>query len=287
MYLSFNSKVMTASQITDYLTRVVQPRLQTINGVANAQILGGQTFAMRIWLNPDKMAALGVTPRRRAQRARQQQLHHGRRPGEGRLRADDDQRRDLARQRRRPSASWSWLTRGDALIRLDDIATIELGPENVNSSSVFDGLKAVFIGIYATPTANPLTVIGDVRKAFPDIQRQLPAGIEAAIAYDATKFINASIEEVEKTLLEAAADRHRRDLPVPRQSALDADPDRHHPAVADRRDVRAAGARLFDQPADAAGAGARHRPRRRRRHRRGREHPPPHRGGHAARSTRR
>ena len=96
------------------------------------------------------------------------------------------------------------VTRGDALIRLDDISTIELGPENANSSSVFDGLKAVFIGIYATPTANPLTVIGDVRKSFPDIQRQLPAGIEAAIAYDATKFINASIEEVEKTLLEAA-----------------------------------------------------------------------------------
>jgi len=62
MYLSFNSKVISASQITDYLTRVVQPRLQTIDGVANAQILGGQTFAMRIWLNPDKMAALGVTP---------------------------------------------------------------------------------------------------------------------------------------------------------------------------------------------------------------------------------
>ena len=62
MYLSFNSKVMVGSQITDYLTRVVQPRLQTINGVANAQILGGQMFAMRIWLNPDKMAALGVTP---------------------------------------------------------------------------------------------------------------------------------------------------------------------------------------------------------------------------------
>ena len=96
------------------------------------------------------------------------------------------------------------VTRGDALIRLDDIATIELGPESANSSSVFDGLKAVFIGIFATPTSNPLTVIGEVRKAFPDIQRQLPAGIEAAIAYDATKFINASIEEVVKTLLEAA-----------------------------------------------------------------------------------
>src|SRR6185503_7285559 len=88
---------------------------------------------------------------------------------------------------------------------LDDIATIELGPESADSSSVFDGLKAVFIGIFATPTSNPLTVIGNVRKAFPEIQRQLPAGMEAAIAYDATKFIDASIREVQTTLLEAAA----------------------------------------------------------------------------------
>src|SRR6185503_14183199 len=87
---------------------------------------------------------------------------------------------------------------------LDDIATIELGPESADSSSVFDGLKAVFIGIFATPTSNPLTVIGDVRKAFPEIQRQLPVGMDAAIAYDATKFINASIAEVQLTLLEAA-----------------------------------------------------------------------------------
>ena len=77
MYLSFNSKVMNSSQITDYLTRVVQPKLQTIDGVANAQILGGQIFAMRIWLDPDRMAALGVTAARRARRARHQQLHLG------------------------------------------------------------------------------------------------------------------------------------------------------------------------------------------------------------------
>ena len=95
-------------------------------------------------------------------------------------------------------------TRGDALIRLDDIATIELGPESADSSSVFDGLKAVFVGVFANPTANPLTVIAKVRKAFPDIQRQLPAGLEAAIAYDATKFIEASIHEVQMTLFEAA-----------------------------------------------------------------------------------
>ena len=97
------------------------------------------------------------------------------------------------------------LSRGDALIRLNDLATIELGAENADSSSVFDGLKAVFVGVFTTPTSNPLTVIGNVRKAFPDIEKQLPAGMEAAIAYDATKFIDASIKEVQTTLLEAAA----------------------------------------------------------------------------------
>ena len=203
MYLSFNSKVMGASQITDYLTRVVQPRLQTINGVANAQILGGQTFAMRIWLNPDKMAALGVTP----VDVRNALATNNFVTAAGQVKGDFVQTTINAETSLDNAAAFGKLvvvTRGDALIRLDDISTIELGPENADSSSVFDGLKAVFIGIYATPTANPLTVIGDVRKSFPDIQRQLPAGIEAAIAYDATKFINASIEEVEKTLLEAA-----------------------------------------------------------------------------------
>ena len=91
---------MTASQITDYLTRVVQPKLQTIDGVANAQILGGQTFAMRIWLDPDQMAALGVTPLDVRNALAGQQLHQRRRADQGRLRPDHHQRRDLARQRR-------------------------------------------------------------------------------------------------------------------------------------------------------------------------------------------
>jgi len=203
MYLSFNSKEMTGSQITDYLTRVVQPRLQTINGVANAQILGGQTFAMRIWLNPDKMAALGVTP----VDVRNALAANNFITAAGQVKADFVQTTINAATALDNPAAFGKLvvaTRGDALIRLADLATIELGSESADSSSVFDGLKAVFIGIFATPTSNPLTVIGDVRKAFPDIQRQLPASLEAAIAYDATKFINASINEVVITLLEAA-----------------------------------------------------------------------------------
>jgi len=203
MYMSFNSKDLTGSQITDYLTRVVQPRLQTINGVANAQILGGQIFAMRVWLNPDKMAALGVTPID----VRNALSNNNFTTAAGQVKGDFVQNSINAETALDSPAAFGKLvvtTRGDALVRLDDVASIELGAESADSSSVFDGLKAVFIGIFATPTSNPLTVISDVRKAFPDIQRQLPAGMEAAIAYDATKFINASISEVQKTLLEAA-----------------------------------------------------------------------------------
>ncbi len=202
MYLSFNSKVMNGSQISDYLNRVVQPKLQTIDGVANAEILGGQVFAMRIWLDPDRMAARGVTPLdvKRALAA------NNFTSAPGQVKADFVQTNIDAKTSLTDPASFGRLVvlnRGDALVRLGDVATIELGPQSSDSSSVFDGLKAVFIGVYATPTANPLTVISNVRKMVPEIQRELPPGLEAAIAYDATNFIRASLWEVVKTLGEA------------------------------------------------------------------------------------
>jgi multidrug efflux pump len=203
MYMSFNSKVMTGSQITDYLTRVVQPRLQTVDGVANAQILGGQTFAMRIWLDPVRMAALGVAP---ADVSRALAANNFT-AAAGEIKSDYTQVSVNALTSLDNAQAFAQLvvaTRGDALIRLGNVAKIELGPENSNSSSVFDGLKAVFIGIYGTPEANPLTVIDGVRAAMPDIQRQLPTGLQSAIAYDSTQFIRASIYEVAKTLAEAA-----------------------------------------------------------------------------------
>jgi multidrug efflux pump len=204
MYMSFNSPVMTSSQIADYLTRVVQPRLQTVNGVASAQVFGGQTFAMRIWLNPDKMASLGITPLD----VRTALAANNFITAAGQVKGDFVQTTINARTSLDSPAAFGKLvvaTRGDALIRLEEIAVVELGPESADASSAFDGQKAVFVGIFANPTANPLTVIADVRKAFPDMQRQLPAGLEAAIAYDATKFIEASIREVALTLFEAAA----------------------------------------------------------------------------------
>ncbi|MBV9704854.1 MAG: efflux RND transporter permease subunit, partial [Methylobacteriaceae bacterium] len=203
MYLSFNSKVLTAPQITDYLTRVVQPRLQTIDGVANAQILGGQTFAMRIWLNPDRMAALGIT----AADVRNALAANNFTSAAGEVKSDFIQVSVNALTSLDNPDAFGRLViiqRGDTLVRLADVAKIDLGPQSVDSSSVFDGLKAVFIGIYGTPTANPLSVISGVRAAMPGLQAEMPTGLEATIAYDSTDFIRASLWEVGKTLAEAA-----------------------------------------------------------------------------------
>jgi multidrug efflux pump len=202
LYMSFNSDTLLPAQITDYITRVVQPRLQTIDGVASAQILGGQNFAMRVWLDPDKMAARGVT----ASDIRNALLANNFTSAAGQIKGDFTQTSINALTSLDNAQAFGQLVvfnRGDAQVRLGDVAHIELGPESADSSAVFDGLKAVFIGVYATPSANPLTVITDVRKAFPSIEAGLPAGVKGAIAYDATEFIRASIDEVAKTLIEA------------------------------------------------------------------------------------
>src|SRR5271157_1034870 len=204
MYLSFNSSVMTASQITDFLTRVVQPRLQTVDGVANAQILGGQVFAMRIWLDPTRMASLGVT----ANDVRAALAANNFTSAAGEIKSNFTQISINALTSLDSAEAFGQLViaaHGDALVRLGDVSKIELGPQSSDSSSVFDGLKAVFIGIYGTPEANPLTVIDGVRGILPSIQSQLPVGLKATIAYDSTAFIRASIYEVAKTLVEAAA----------------------------------------------------------------------------------
>lgn len=203
MYMSFNSATLNSAQITDYLTRVVQPKLQTIDGVANAQILGGQTFAMRIWLDPNRMAARGITPTD----VRNALAANNFISAAGQIKGDYTQTSINAETSLDSAKAFSQLVvnaHGDALTRLGDISHIELGPESVDASSVFDGLKAVFIGIYTTPTANPLSVIQNVKDAFPSVKAELPPGIDGAIAYDATEFIRASIYEVEKTLGEAA-----------------------------------------------------------------------------------
>ena len=194
---------MSPPQISDYLDRVVRPRLQAINGVASAEILGGSTFAMRVWLDPDKMASLGITPLD----VRNALAANNFTTAAGEVKADFTQKNINAQTSLETPEEFAQLvvaTRGDTIIRLGQVATVDLGPENYNSKSAFDGVKAVFMGIQTTPDSNPLTVIANVRAAMPEIQRGLPQGLESKIAYDATEFINASIWEVGKTLAEAA-----------------------------------------------------------------------------------
>lgn len=202
MYMSFNSDQMTPGQITEYLKRVVQPKLETIGGVGSAEILGGNTFAMRIWLNPQKMAAYGVTATEivGALNANNFQSAAGQTKGEY-IAYSINAKTDIhdAEEFRQLVVK----NNQDTLIRLGDVAKIELGAQDYDSSVIFNGQKAVFIGVSATPTANPLTVITDVRNMFPELQKNFPPSLKAQIVYDATEYIRASIHEVIKTLAEA------------------------------------------------------------------------------------
>ena len=159
---------------------------------------------MRIWLDPTRMASLGVT----ANDVRAALAANNFTTAAGEVKGDYTQISVNALTSLDSAKAFGQLviaTHGDALVRLGDVSKIELGPQSVDSSSVFDGLKAVFVGIYGTPEANPLTVIDGVRTIMPSIQSQLPTGLRATIAYDSTTFIRASIYEVAKTLAEAAA----------------------------------------------------------------------------------
>ena len=201
MYIGFASDTMDASQISDYLLRVVQPKISAINGVQKAEILGNRTFAMRIWLKPDKMAALGISPSQvsAALTANNYLSALGRTKGTMtavNLVANTDLRtpeefRDLVVKQE-----------GDAIVRLGEIADVELGAENYDDAVRFDGQTATFMGVWTLPTANSLDVIRAVRAAMPAIQAALPAGLRADIAYDSTVYIDAAIHDVIKTLVE-------------------------------------------------------------------------------------
>lgn len=202
MYIGFSSTNMTPEQITDYVSRVVQPRLQTVSGVAKADILGGSTFAMRIWLNPQKMAALGISPSDvvTALRANNYQTAAGTTKGSY-VTFNINALTDL----HNPQEFKEMVIKAEngTLIRLQDIAKVELGAQSYDSSVIFNGKKAVFIGISPTSEANPLTVIKGVRAVLPEIEKSFPNGLSATIVYDASAYIKASIKEVIKTILEA------------------------------------------------------------------------------------
>ena len=204
MYISFYSDQLEANQITDYLTRVVQPRLAAVNGVQSAQILGGRTFAMRIWLKPDRLTAYGLSPVqvRQALAANNSLAAVGATKGSmisvNLNAATDLHTADEFKQ-------LVLMEKNGAIVRLQDVADVVLGAESYDSSVNFGDKHATMVAINVLPTANALTVIKDVRGVVPDIVAQLPAGLDALIMYDATAYISNAIDEVVTTLVEALA----------------------------------------------------------------------------------
>jgi multidrug efflux pump len=200
-YLGFSSADLDQNQITDYLVRVVQPKLAAISGVQRADIFGDRTFAMRIWLKPKEMAAHGIAPSqvRDVLAANNYLAALGRTKGSAvsvNLTANTDlQTVDEFRQ---------IVVKEDkgTVVRLGEIADVVLGAENYDQDVRFNGETAVFVGIWVLPTANTLDVIGRVREAMPGIQAQLPAGMKGSFPYDSTVYIRDSIREVLKTLSE-------------------------------------------------------------------------------------
>ena len=202
MYVSFYSDQLSNPQITDYLSRVIQPKLATLPGMAEAEILGNQVFAMRLWLDPVKMAAYGIAATDVTNAVQRYNFLAAAGEVKGQyvvtsINATTDLKSPEA------FGAIPVKTDGDSRVLVRDIARVEMGAANYDSISSFDGIPSVYIAIKGTPSANPLDVIKHVRAALPELEAQLPPNLKVSIAYDATEFIRASIDEVVKTLAEA------------------------------------------------------------------------------------
>ena len=204
MYIGFSSDVLSANKITDYLIRVVQPKLQAVPGVQTAELLGSKVFALRAWLDPNKLTAYGLTGTDVTQALAGNDYIAGLGATKGQmvqvsltastgLHTVEEFKNLIVKQT------------DTALVRLRDVANVVLGAEDYESEVGFDGKKAVYIGIQVAPAANLLDVIKGVRAVFPAIVEQLPQGLLGEIVYDFTEFVNSAIDEVIRSLLEALA----------------------------------------------------------------------------------
>src|SRR5262244_3493677 len=201
IYLGFSSADLDPNQVTDYLTRVVQPKLSAISGVQRADILGARTFAMRIWLKPDRMAAHGIAP----SMVRDALAQNNYLSALGQTKGSMVSVNLVANTDLRTAEEFRQLVvkqQDGVVVRLGDIADVVLGAENYEQDVRFNGETATFIGIWVLPTANSLEVIRQVRQVLPDIKAQVPAGMKVGIPYDSTEYIQDAINEVLRTLTE-------------------------------------------------------------------------------------
>ncbi len=201
MYIGFASADLDQNQITDYLTRVVQPKLSAIAGVQRADILGSRNFAMRIWLKPERMAALGLS----ASQVREALANNNYLSALGRTKGSMVSVNLVANTNLQTAEEFRQLVvkrEKGSIVRLGEIADVTLGAEDYESDVHFNGQDATFMGIWVLPTANALEVTAGVREAIPEIRAQLPAGMKVGVPYDSTAYIQDAIDEVLKTLTE-------------------------------------------------------------------------------------
>jgi multidrug efflux pump len=202
MYIGFASDVLGANKITDYLLRVAQPKLQAVVGVQTAELLGSKVFALRAWLDPNKLTAYGLTAADISQALAGNDFISG----IGNTKGQMVQVSLTASTSLHSVAEFKNLIikqTDTTLVRLSDVANVVLGAEDYESEVGFDGKKAVYVGIQVAPAANLLDVIKGVRDVFPSIQAQLPQGLSGEIIYDSTEFVNSAIKEVISSLLQA------------------------------------------------------------------------------------
>jgi len=201
MYLSFGSTILEENQVTDYLLRVVQPRLSAIEGVQRADILGGRTFAIRAWLKPDRMASLNVSPAQ----VRQALAANNFLSAVGQTKGSLVQVNLTATTDLRSVEEFKHLVirrEGGALVRLEDVADVVLGADNYDQDIRFSGQRATFMGVWVLPNANSLDVIARVTKEMKIIKTELPTGLQGSVAFDSTSYIEDAVSEVRKTLFE-------------------------------------------------------------------------------------
>ncbi|HWX85828.1 MAG TPA: efflux RND transporter permease subunit [Xanthobacteraceae bacterium] len=202
MYIGFNSDTLAPNQITDYLSRVVQPKLQAVPGVQTAELLGQKVFALRAWLDPQQLAAFGLT----ATDVSQALTANDYISGIGNTKGQMVQVNLAASTSLHSAEEFRNLVikqSGGAIVRLKDVANVTLGAEDYESEVGFDGKQAVYIGILVAPAANLLDVIAGIHKVFPEIQALLPQGLNGEIIYDSTEFVHSAINEVIRSLAEA------------------------------------------------------------------------------------
>ncbi len=200
-YLSFSSKLLDQSQITDYLSRIVQPRLASLAGVQRADVFGARIFAMRVWLRPEKMAALNISPAQvRAALASNNYLS-----AVGNTKGSLVQVNLTANTDLHTVDEFKALPirqANDTVVHLGDIADVQLGAEDYDTTVRYSGNTAVFMGIFPLPTANTIEVMGRVRAEMEALQKDLPSGLSGVIAYDASEYISNAIHEVTHTLID-------------------------------------------------------------------------------------